>query len=121
MGFTVLYDSASRIPTHEEVRKLAETYGVRLVCNDNKGTFSKSGDPRVEGEYEFTNTGLIGKFSAHIALGSIIGSFQFSPRQASVEIIHKPFFVPEALLKSKIAEGLAGFFKKLAEPTCPAA
>jgi len=120
MGFTVLHDSVSRIPTYEELRKLAETYGVHLVRSDNKGTFSKSGDPKVEGEYEFTSTGLNGNFSAHIALGSIIGNFQFSPRQAAVEITHKPFFVPEALLKSKIAEGLAGFLKKLAEPNSPA-
>jgi hypothetical protein len=114
MAFTVLHDSVPRLPTYEELLKLAGANGVQLVGNETKGKFTSDGNPKVEGDYEFTDLGLKGNFAAHLPFGSIVGNFNFSPQQAAVEVTHKPFFAPEALLRSKIAEGLDGFFKLLA-------
>ncbi|MEO8429565.1 MAG: hypothetical protein ABI651_20925, partial [Verrucomicrobiota bacterium] len=56
----------------------------------------------VEGDYEFREDGIHGKFSGR----GVTGEFSFEIGKAAVTITDKPFWIPEILLKQKIGEGL---------------
>ena len=84
------------------LRKLAEQNQVKITGNKNAGSFSS----RVaEGDYKFDEGGLHGKISGR----GIAGRFSFKSGRAVITITDKPFWLPETLLKRKIAEGLDAF------------
>ena len=87
--------------------KLAERYHVCLTGNERTGSFSCRG---VEGDYEVGEDGIHGKFAGHGAKGE----FSFEIGKAAVTITDKPFWLPEMLLKQKIAEGLDTLCNELA-------
>ena len=64
---------------------------------------------RVEGNYECGEDGIHGKFAGH----GVTGEFPFEPGKAAVTITDKPFWLPERLLKQKIAAGLETFCAEL--------
>ena len=88
--------------------KLAEQNSVRVTGNEQAGLFSGRG---VEGDYLFGEDGIHGKFAGH----GITGEFSFEVGKAAVTITDKPFWLPEALLKRKITEGLDALWKELAQ------
>lgn len=79
--------------------KLAEQNHVHVTGNELAGSFSCRG---VEGDYEFGDQGIHGKFVGR----GIAGEFSFEIGKASVTITDKPFWLPDILLKQKITEGL---------------
>ena len=87
--------------------RLAERNHVRVTGNEHTGSFS-SGD--VEGDYQFREDGLHGKFAGH----GVTGEFSFEIGKAAVTVIQKPFWLPEMLLKQKITEGLETLCNELA-------
>ena len=87
--------------------RLAEQNFVRLNGNERTGTFSSQG---VEGNYEFGEDNIRGKFAGR----GVTGEFSFEIGKAAVTITDKPFWLPEALLKQKIMEGLDTLCNKLA-------
>ena len=88
------------------LRKLAEENHVRVTGNERAGSFSGRG---VEGDFEFVENGLHGRFAGH----GVTGEFSFELGKAAVTITNKPFWLPEALLKQKITEGLDTFCAEL--------
>jgi len=87
--------------------KLAKQHHVRVNGNERTGTFSCRG---VEGDYEFAEDDIRGTFTGH----GVTGEFSFEIGKAAVTITDKPFWLPEMLLKQKIAEGLETFCNELA-------
>ena len=87
--------------------KLAEINQVRVTGNEHAGSFSCCG---VEGDYEFGEDGIRGKFTGH----GVTGRFSFEIGKATVTVIEKPFWLPEMLLRQKITEGLDALWKELA-------
>ena len=87
--------------------KLAEQNHVCLTGNERTGSFSCRG---VEGDYEFGEDCIRGTFAGHGAKGE----FSFEIGKAAVTITDKPFWLPEMLLKQKIAEGLDTLCNELA-------
>ena len=79
--------------------KLAEQNHVRVTGNEHTGSFSCGG---VEGDYQFGEDGIHGKFAGH----GNMGQFSFEIGKAAVTITDKPFWLPEMLLKQQITEGL---------------
>ena len=65
----------------------------------------------MDGDYKFVEDGIHGKFAGH----GITGEFSFEVGKAAVTITGKPFWMPEMLLKQKIAEGLDALRKELAQ------
>jgi hypothetical protein len=63
----------------------------------------------AEGDYEFAEDGIRGTFAGH----GVRGEFSFEIGNAAVTITDKPFWLPEVLLKQKIAEGLDTFCNEL--------
>jgi hypothetical protein len=88
--------------------KLAEQNRVCITGDEHTGLFSGRG---VEGDYQFGEDGIHGKFAGHGANGE----FSFEIGNASVTVINKPFWMPEMLLKQKVAEGLDALWKELAQ------
>ena len=88
--------------------KLAEQNSVRVTGDERTGSFSGHG---MEGDYKFGDEGIHGKFTGH----RVTGTFSFEIGKAAVTIIGKPFWMPEMLLKQKIAEGLDALRKELAQ------
>ena len=80
--------------------RLAGHNQVQITGNDRAGSFSGRG---VEGNYEFDEARLHGTFAGH----GIIGGFSFEIGRAAVTVNEKPFWLPESLLKEKIAKGWA--------------
>ncbi len=89
------------------LRKLAEQNQVRVAGNEQAGSFSADG---VEGEYQFSQDCIRGKFTGH----KVTGEFSWQVGKVVVTVIGKPFWLPESLLKRKIAEGLDTLGSKLA-------
>jgi hypothetical protein len=87
--------------------KLAEQNHVRVTGNEHTGSFSCRG---VEGDYEFGEDGIHGRFASH----GVAGEFSFEIGKATVTVIGKPFWLPEMLLKQKITEGLDTLWNELA-------
>jgi len=86
-------------PDYQRLRKLADQHNVQVNGNERAGTFSCRG---LEGDYEFVEDGLRGKFSGH----GVTGEFCFEKDKAAVTVTEKPFWLPELILKKKITEGL---------------
>ena len=106
MSFTITRN-LEQLPSYSKLCKLAEQNQVRVTGNENTGLFSCRG---VEGDYEFGEEGIHGKFSGR----GVTGEFSFKPGKAAVTVTDKPFWMPEMLLKEKIAEGLDTLCNKLA-------
>jgi hypothetical protein len=87
--------------------KLAEQNHVRVTGDEHTGSFLVHG---VEGEYQFGDEGIHGKFAGH----GVTGTFSFEIGKATVTVIKKPFWLPEMLLKQKITEGLDTLWNELA-------
>ena len=106
MSFTIARN-LGQLPSYSTLCKLAEQNHVHVTGNERAGTFSGRG---VEGEYEFGEAGVHGKFAAH----GVTGEISFEIGKATVIIMHKPFWLPEVFLKRKITEGLDTFCTELA-------
>ena len=87
--------------------KLAEQNRVNLSGDEHTGAFSWRG---VEGDYEFSENGIHGKFTGH----RVTGEFSFETGKATVTVIEKPFWLPERLLKQEITKGLDALYNELA-------
>lgn len=87
--------------------KLAEQNNVHVTGNERAGSFSCRG---VEGAYEFSEDDFHGTFAGH----GVTGALSFEIGKAAVTITDKPFWLPEMLLKQKIAEGLDALCAELA-------
>ena len=87
--------------------KLAEQNHVRVTGNEHTGLFSCR---VVEGDYEFGEDGVYGKFAGH----GVTGEFSFEIGKATITVIEKPFWLPEMLLKQQITEGLDTLWNELA-------
>jgi hypothetical protein len=98
MAFTITRN-LERLPSYSLLCKLAEQKHVHVTGNEFSGAFSCRG---VDGDYQFGTEGIHGKFAGH----GVTGEFSFAPGKAAVTITDKPFWLPEMLLKQKIAEGL---------------
>ena len=81
------------------LRKLADQNHVCITGDERAGTFSGVG---VDGDYEFSEAGIHGKFAGH----GVTGDFSLQTGKVAVTITDKPFWLPEMLLKEKITEGL---------------
>jgi hypothetical protein len=107
MLFTIS-KNLEQLPSYPMLCKLAEQNSVHVTGNEQAGLFSGSG---VDGDYQFVEDGIHGKFAGH----GITGEFSFEVGKAAVTITDKPFWMPEKLLKQKIAEGLDALWKELAQ------
>lgn len=107
MSFTIS-KNLEQLPSYPMLCKLAEQNSVHVTGNEQAGLFSCRG---VEGDYQFVEDGIHGKFAGH----GITGEFSFEVGKAAVTITDKPFWMPEMLLKQKIAEGLDALWKELAQ------
>ena len=105
-----------RLPIFAELRELAGQYAVQLDGNEQAGRFWHP-DPersKVEGNYVIESNGCIrGDFTGHI-VGKVSGTFEMRPGEAGVTVTGKPFLLPEAVLKSKLSEGLEEFCARFA-------
>jgi hypothetical protein len=106
MSFTITR-KLDELPSYAMLCKLAEQNNVRVTGNERTGSFSSQG---VQGNYEFGEDGIHGKFAGR----GVKGEFSFEIGKAAVTITDKPFWLPEVLLKQKIAEGLDTLRDKLA-------
>jgi hypothetical protein len=86
--------------------KLAGQNQVHVAGDERAGSLSGRG---VEGNYEFGDDDIHGKFAGH----GVTGEFCFEIGKATVTITDKPFWLPETLLKQKITEGLDTFCNEL--------
>jgi len=98
MSFTVT-TNPKQPPSYSMLCKLADQNHVGIIGNERTGSFSGRG---VEGAYESGEHGIRGTFAGH----GVAGEFSFEMGKAEITITEKPFWLPEALLKNKIAEGL---------------
>jgi len=101
MSFTIT-KNLERLPSYPMLCQLAVENQVHVTGDERTGSFSGRG---VAGNYEFGADSLHGTFAGH----GVTGEFQFEIGQATVTITDKPFWLPEMLLKQKIAEGLDSF------------
>jgi hypothetical protein len=107
MSFTITR-KLEQPPSYPMLRTLAEQNHAHVTGNERTGSFSCRG---VEGDYEFGEAGIHGKFAGHWATGE----FSFVIGRATVTITGKPFWLPAMLLKQKITAGLATLCNELAE------
>ena len=113
MPFTITHQ-LGRLPTFAELQELARQYEVQIHGNEQSGSFCHPDpeQPKVTGNYAFEQTGDIrGDFTSHV-IGKLSGTFVFTAGKAEITITHKPFLIPEAVLKSKLLEGLKEFCAK---------
>ena len=73
MSFTIIRD-LDPLPSYPMLCKLAEQHHVRVTGNERTGSFSCRG---VEGDYEFGEAGLRGKFAAR----GVSGQFSLATGQ----------------------------------------
>jgi hypothetical protein len=106
MSFTIIRN-LEQLPSYPMLCKLAEQNYVRVTGNEHTGSFSCRG---VEGDYEFGEDDIHGKFTSH----GVTGEFSLEIGKATVTVIEKPFWLPEILLKQKITEGLDTLWNELA-------
>jgi hypothetical protein len=98
MSFTIT-KSLEQLPSYPMLWKVAVENRVLVNGNEHTGSFSCRG---VEGDYEFNEYGVHGKFAGH----GVTGEFSIATGNATVTVIEKPFWLPKALIETKIAEGL---------------
>lgn len=98
MSFTITR-KLQQLPSYPTLCHLAEQNQVHVTGDDHIGSFSCRG---VEGNYEFNEDGIHGKFAGH----GVKGEFSIQIGKAAVTITDKPFWLPEMLLNAKITEGL---------------
>jgi hypothetical protein len=91
--------SLEQLPSYPMLCELAKQNQVLIIGDEHTGSFSCRG---VQGDYQFNGGGMQGKFSGH----GVTGEFSLATDSAIVTVIEKPFWLPESLLKRKIAEGL---------------
>jgi hypothetical protein len=103
MSFTIIRN-LEQVPSYTMLCKLAEQNQVRVVGNECSGSFSYRD---VEGNYEFDTAGTHGKFAGY----GVVGEFCFEIGRANVTVLKKPFWLPEAILKQKIGDGLDALLK----------
>ena len=104
MPFTITHP-LGRVPTFPELQALAGQHEVQINGLDQAGTFRHPGgaQPNVTGNYRFAPDGsLHGEFTGQV-LGKLAGTFAFVTGRAEITITEKPFLLPEAVLKSKLA------------------
>jgi hypothetical protein len=109
MPFTVT-QPLGRVPAFAELQTLAVQHGVQIHGDGRAGEFfhPEREQPKVDGNYRFEPDGsLRGEFTGNI-VGKLAGTFVFRPGNAEVTITAKPFLLPEAVLKAKLAGALAG-------------
>jgi len=99
MSLTIT-QNLEEVPSYAMLCRLAGQNQVQLTGNERTGSFSSRG---VEGNYEFAGECLHGEVSG---LG-VKGRFDFEAGKVTVTITDKPFWLPEALLKQEITDGLA--------------
>jgi hypothetical protein len=110
MPFTVTHP-LGRIPTFPELQTLATQHEIHIIGNELAGGFCHPDpeQPRVNGNYTFEPNGdLHGTFAGQV-LGKLAGTFVCTAGKAEITITDKPFLIPEAVLKSKLTEGLREF------------
>lgn len=105
MPFT-LTRKIAQPPSYAVLKKLAEHKNVILTGSERAGTFLARG---IEGDYDFGDAGLRGKFAGH----GVTGGFSFAGGEVAVTVTDKPFWLPEKLLHQKITEGLEAFCTEL--------
>jgi hypothetical protein len=113
MPFTVTHQ-LGRLPTFPELQALARQNEVQINGNEQAGAFCHPDQehPKVKGNYAFEQNGDIrGDFTGH-GIGKLIGMFVFTTGKAEITITEKPFLLPEAVLRSKLSEGLKEFCAK---------
>ena len=101
MPITVTRD-LPRLPDFAALSKLADAQEIRLTGSETGGAFSGRG---ADGSYAFTDAGVSGRFTAY----GVSGEFRLEPGKATIEVIEKPFWLPESLLTQKLGEGLGAF------------
>ena len=104
MPFTIT-SKLEQVPSYPWLCELAHHNQVQVTGDERRGSFSSRD---VGGDYAFEGAGLRGSFSGR----GMVGEFSFSPGLAVVTILSKPFWLPETLLKQKIAAGLVALDKK---------
>jgi hypothetical protein len=117
MPFTVT-QPLGRVPIFPELQALAGRHGVQIHGSELAGDFRHPDgeQPKVTGNYRFEpDGGLRGEFVGNI-LGKLTGTFVFMTGKAEVTITTKPFLLPEAVLKSKLSEALAGVCAQFSSP-----
>jgi hypothetical protein len=107
MSFTIIRN-LEVLPSYPMLCRLAAQNDVRVTGNEHAGSFAGRD---VEGDYEFGENGLHGKFAAH----GVTGELSFETGKATITVIKKPFWLPEMLLKRKITEGLNMLCNELAQ------
>jgi hypothetical protein len=110
MPFTVT-QPLGRVPTFAELQTLAAQHGVQIHGHERAGKFFHPDreQPKVSGNYRFESDGALrGEFTGNV-LGKLAGTFVFWAGNAEVTITAKPFLLPEAVLKAKLAGSLAEF------------
>lgn len=113
MPFTLTHPLV-RVPTFQELQDLASQHEVQISGTEQIGTFRHPGgeQPNVTGNYQFAPDGsLHGDFTGQV-LGKLAGTFTLVNGQAEITITEKPFLLPEAVLKSKLAGELEKFCAK---------
>lgn len=100
-----------RVPTFDELQKLAPEFEVQVTGNEQSGVISH---PKANGTYRFEKNGALrGDFTAGVpVLGKINGYLVLLPGNAEVTITKKPLLVPEEELRKRVSEGLNGFCAK---------
>ena len=106
MSFTISRN-LEQLPSHPVLCKLAEQNHVGVTGDEHTGSFSGR---NVAGDYAFGEDGIHGKFAAH----GVTAEFSFEIGKVTVTVIEKPFWLPEMLLRHKIAEGLDTLGNELA-------
>jgi hypothetical protein len=98
MSFTIT-KQFEQLPSWLMLCGLAEQNHVLVSGDERVGSFSGRS---LEGNYTFGEGDLHGRFVVH----GVAGEFSFETGKAAVTIVKRPFWLPEALLKHKIAAGL---------------
>lgn len=106
MPFTIIR-SDEQIPSYPALSKLAAENHVCVVGNEQSGSFSCRG---ITGDYRFSDGAVLVKFAGR----GVTGEFSFANGNATVTVFEKPFWLPELLVRQKIAEELEALFSKLA-------